>query len=203
MKSHQLYQRTVTELRDLASMFWPAEISEEAAKLSVIPILLKTQDEFIAILSVPVPNLHNLFQVVNASSFAGNLFLKHLAILADFGGEQLQRVNTNFTTLFPSRKLEYLWKGQPCSYEFQKLPVTNLTNDKLSLTGKKLFRERNLDPLLQDVAAILIFGSACINETTASVLKKCNIGKFLGQLENLTRVVKQRCIWMSSITRES
>ena len=72
------YQRTVAELRELASMFWPSEISEEASKLSVIPILLETQDEFIAILSVPVPNLHNLFQVVRASSLSGNLFLKHL-----------------------------------------------------------------------------------------------------------------------------
>lgn len=51
------YKRTVPELQELASMFWPPEISEEAAKLSVIPILLETQDEFIAILSVPVPNL--------------------------------------------------------------------------------------------------------------------------------------------------
>ena len=31
------YQRTVAELHEMASMFWPAELSEEAAKLSVVP----------------------------------------------------------------------------------------------------------------------------------------------------------------------
>jgi len=133
------YRRNIKELRDAASMFWPSELSEEAAKLSVIPILLNTQDEFIAILSVPVPSLQNLFKVVKASSLSGNLFLKHLEILADFGGEQLQRVNANFSKFFPTGKIEYLWNGTSHTYKFQELPVKNLTNSKLSLTGNTLF----------------------------------------------------------------
>lgn len=197
------YQRTVPELRKLASMFWPSELSEEAAKLSVIPILLKTQDEFIAILSVPVLDLHNLFQVVNASSFSGNLFLKHLVILADFGGEQLQRVNSNFEMLFPSGKMEYLWNGELRIYSFQELPVPNLTNSRLSISSKRLFKERELDKLLQDVAASLIFGSACTNEMTAEVLNKCEVGDYLGQPEKLERFIKQRYIWVSRITMGS
>ena len=197
------YQRTVPELRKLASMFWPSELSEEAAKLSVIPILLKTQDEFIAILSVPVPDLRNLFHVVNASSFSGNLFLKHLVILADFGGEQLQRVNSNFEMLFPSGKMEYLWNGESRIYSFQELPVSNLTNSRLSISSKRLLKERKLDKLLQDVAAILIFGSACTNEITAEVLSQCEIGDYLGQPEKLERFIKQRYIWVSRITMGS
>lgn len=197
------YRRTVSELRKLASMFWPSELSEEAAKLSVIPILLETQDEFIAILSVPVPDLPNLFQVVTASSFSGNLFLKHLVILADFGGEQLQRVNSNFEMLFPSRKMEYLRNGESRTYSFQELPVSNLTNSRLSISSKRLLRERDLDKLLQDVAAILIFGSACTDEVTAEVLSKCEIGDYLGQPEKLERFIKQRYIWVSRITMGS
>lgn len=197
------YQRTVPELRKLASMFWPSELSEEAAKLSVIPILLETQDEFIAILSVPVPNLRNLFQVVNASSFSGNLFLKHLVILADFGGEQLQRVNSNFEMLFSSGKMEYIWNGESCTYSFQELPVSNLTNDRLSISSKRLLKEHKLDELLQDVAAILIFGSASTNEITAEILSKCEIGDYLGQSEKLERFIKQRYIWVSRITMGS
>ncbi len=184
-------------------MFWPSELSEEAAKLSVIPLLLKTQDEFIAILSVPVPDLPNLFQVLNASSFSGNLFLKHLVILADFGGEQLQRVNSNFEMLFPSGKLEYLWNGNPHTYSFQVLPVTNLTNSRLGISSQKLLKERKLDKLLQDVAAILIFGSACTDEITAEVLTKCELGDYLGQPEKLERFIKQRYIWVSRITMGS
>ncbi len=197
---HQNYQRTVSELQKLASMFWPSELSEDAAKLSVIPKLLETQDEFIAILSVPVPGLSNLFDVVNASSFSANLFLKHLVILADFGGEQLQRVNSNFSMLFPSNSIEYIWNGKRHTYVFQELPVSNLTNNKLSISSKKLLKERKLDNLLQDVATILIFGSACANEITADILSKCEIGEYLGQPEKLKKFIKQRYIWVSRVT---
>ncbi len=198
--SHQNYQRTVSELEKLASMFWPSELSEEAAKLSVIPKLLETQDEFIAILGVPVPGLNNLFDVVSASSFSANLFLKHLAVLADFGGEQLQRVNSNFSMLFPSNTIEYIWNGDRYTYDFQELPVSNLTNSKLSISSKKLLKGRKLDNLLQDVAAILVFGSACTNEITADIMSKCEIGEYLGQPEKLEKFIKQRYIWVSRIT---
>ena len=198
--SHRYYQRTVSELQKLASMFWPSELSEEAAKLSVIPKLLETQDEFIAILSVPVPNLGSMFKIVNASSFSGNLFLKHLVILADFGGEQLQRVNSNFEMLFPANSIEYIWNGKQHIYQFQELPVSNLTNSKLGISSQKFLKERKLDKLLQDVAAILIFGSACANEITAEVLSKCEIGEYLGQPEKLEKFIKQRYIWVSRIT---
>ncbi|MBN1873395.1 MAG: restriction endonuclease [Anaerolineae bacterium] len=197
------YRRTVSELSELASIFWPSELSEEAAKLSVIPILLKTQDEFIAILGVPVPDLCNLFDIVNASSFSGNLFLKHLVILADFGGEQLQRVNSNFEVLFPSGSMEYFWNKKSHIYTFQVLPVPNLTNSRLSISSKYLLKERKLDELLQDVAAILIFGNTCINESTAEVLNKCEIGDYLGQPKKLDQFIKQRYIWVSRITMGS
>lgn len=198
--SRQNYQRTVPELQKLASMFWPSELSEEAAKLSIIPKLLETQEEFIAILSVPVSDLSGMFKVVNASSFSGNLFLKHLVILADFGGEQLQRVNSSFEMLFPANCIEYIWNGRQHTYEFQELPIPNLTNNRLDISSRKLLKERKLDKLLQDVATILIFGSACTNEITAEVLSKCEIGEYLGQPEKLGKFIKQRYIWVSRIT---
>ncbi|OYD95976.1 hypothetical protein CDG77_09855 [Nostoc sp. 'Peltigera membranacea cyanobiont' 213] len=48
------YQRSVEELRKLASMFWPSELSRQEAELSIIPKLIETQDQFIAILSKAV-----------------------------------------------------------------------------------------------------------------------------------------------------
>lgn len=108
MMRQQTYQRTVAELRNVASMFWPAELSEEAAKLSVIPLLLTTQEEFVAILSVPVSDLHNFFQIINSSAFAGNLFLKHLVILADFGGEQLLGWGWEFPKIIASLDIMFI-----------------------------------------------------------------------------------------------
>ena len=37
------YKRTVSELRQKASIFWPTELSRKAFEKSVIPVLLDTQ----------------------------------------------------------------------------------------------------------------------------------------------------------------
>ncbi|MGE5443174.1 MAG: hypothetical protein ACM3SR_01055 [Ignavibacteriales bacterium] len=83
------YQKTFEELEQVASKFWPSELSEMEAKVSIIPLLLKTQDQFISIISIETPELDSLFDIVKASSLSPNLFLKHLVILADYGGELL------------------------------------------------------------------------------------------------------------------
>ncbi|MEA5513987.1 restriction endonuclease, partial [Nodularia sp. UHCC 0506] len=131
------YQRNVEDLRQLASMFWPSELSKQEAELSVIPKLIETQDQFIAILSVSVSNLNGLFQIIESSSLPANLFLKHLLVLADFGGEMIQRLNSQFESIFPSRRLDYLWDTKSYSYSFLVLPVSGqLNNNKLGITGK-------------------------------------------------------------------
>jgi len=95
------YHRTVEELYDVASMFWPEEISRQAAALSVIPTLLQTQEQFVTILGVDIQDIKGLFQVIRSSKLSPNLFLKHLVILADYGGEPLKQLNSIFTTVFP------------------------------------------------------------------------------------------------------
>ncbi|MDE0396607.1 MAG: hypothetical protein OXL96_02260 [Candidatus Poribacteria bacterium] len=145
MQNEVNYQRSASELEEHASMFWPVEISQEADKISVIPRLLQTQDDFIAILSVPVSDLYGLFNIVNASSLSGNLFLKHLIVLADVGGEFLQRVCGEFEATFPSRELEYVWNGRTHRYEFQMLPNSNPTNARLGVSGRSLGQSRELD----------------------------------------------------------
>ena len=118
-------------------------------------------------------------------------------------GEQLQRVNNEFKTIFPSGDLEFLWNGGPHRYIFQGLPVSNLTNGRLGISGSKLGLSRQLDELLQDVAAILIFGSAATNEVTSEALGKCQIGDYLGKPGELKTFIKQRYIWVSRITMGS
>lgn len=44
------YKKTFEELEQVASKFWPSELSEIEANLSVIPLLLSTQDQFISII---------------------------------------------------------------------------------------------------------------------------------------------------------
>lgn len=199
--NEERYKRTLEDLRHVASMFWPPELSEKEAELSIIPKLLETQDQFIAILAIDVPALDHLFQVITSSSLPANLFLKHLVVLADFGGEKLMRINSEFTSLFPSRRLDYLWKEQHHRYDFKVLPVSGqLNNNKLGISGKKLIQLRAFGSLLQDVTVLLIFGSACVDEAVASVLGACEIGNYIGHPDDLQKFIKQRYIWVSRIT---
>ena len=195
------YNRSVEELRELASMFWPPELSQKEADISIIPKLLETQDQFISIIGTDFPDLNSLFRAVELAKFTPNLFLKHLVVLADFGGEQLMRLNSRFHELFPSGRLNYMHHGDLRTYTFQRLPVTGvLNNDRLGISGRKLIEKQPFDELLEDVSTILIYGSAVEDETTAEVLSKCEIGTYLGHPDELTKFIKQRYIWVSRIT---
>jgi hypothetical protein len=195
------YNKTFEELEAVASKFWPVELSETEANLSVIPLLLQTQDDFIAILKFKVPSLDKLFKAIELSELPGNLFVKHLVILADFGGEMLQRVGQEFTTLFPHGKLNYLWRGQRCAYEFKVLPG-RMDNKSLKIDGKELIKKHPLDDLQRDAIALLMFGSAISdgNNEIKNTLAKCEIGEYLGDSAELERYIKQRYIWVSRIT---
>jgi len=196
------YQRTFEELEKLASKFWPAELSELEAKLSVVPLLLKTQDQFISILSVETPDLEGLFKIIEASSLPANLFLKHLVILADFGGEPLQRVSREFERLFPTGALNYYWHGEPHSYKFQALPNRSFSNKNLHIDGRHLVEQHPLDDLKKDAIALLLFGGAYSGENrdVTAMLARCEIGDYLGKPDELESFIKQRYIWVSRIT---
>lgn len=195
------YKRSIEELRKAASMFWPPELSRKEAELSIIPKLLETQDQFISIVSIDFPDLETLFKVVTKSTLQANLFLKHLVVLADFGGEPLMRLNSNFKQLFPKGILRYIKNEKAQTYRFRELPVSgSLNNDRLGISGRTLLGKRPFDNLFKDVATILIYGSACEDEETAQVLGKCEIGNYLGQPDELSKFVRQRYIWVSRIT---
>jgi hypothetical protein len=196
------YAKTFEQLEAVASKFWPAELSEIESKLSIIPLLLETQDQFINIISVETPSLEKLFTVIESASLPANLFLKHLVILADFGGEMLQRVSAEFAALFPSGELHYSWHGKQRTYKFRALPRQKFSNKALKIDGKELLNAHPLDMLQKDAIALILFGSAYSDDDheVASTLAKCEIGEYLGKANELTTFVKQRYIWVSRIT---
>jgi hypothetical protein len=159
---------------------------------------LETQDQFISILSIETQNLEKLFGIIKASNLSANLFLKHLVILADFGGEPLERVSNEFKKLFPGGTLNYFWKGRQRSYRFKALPNRLFSNKTLKIDGKTLLKKHSLDDLQKDAIVLLLFGSAYSddNKEVASALVKCEIGEHLGKHEQLTNFIKQRYIWV-------
>ncbi|MBK9007013.1 MAG: restriction endonuclease [Anaerolineae bacterium] len=196
------YAKTFEQLEAVASKFWPPELSEIESRLSIIPLLLETQDEFINIISIKTPSLEKLFTVIESATLPANIFLKHLVILADFGGEMLQRVSAEFETLFPSSELHYLWLGEQRTYTFVAVPNRNFNNKTLRIDGKELFNNHPLDDLQKDAIALLLFGSAYSdeNQEVASALAKCEVGEYLGRRKELATFIRQRYIWVSRIT---
>lgn len=196
------YQKTFEELEQAASKFWPSELSKIEANLSIIPLLIETQDQFISIISVETPSLDKFFSIIEASSLSPNIFLKHLVILADYGGEMLQRVSNEFATLFPSGELHYTWQGQQQSYAFNGIPNRKFSNKALRIDGKELLRQHPLSDLQKDAIALLLFGSTYsdADQEIASTLAKCEIGEYLGKPDKLMIFVKQRYIWVSRVT---
>ncbi len=164
---------------------------------------METQDDFISILRVPVEKIDNLFHIIRASRLPGNLFLKHLIVLADFGGEILQRVNDRFSSLFPNRQLDYHWRwtDRAQTYSFQVLPIAGkLTNERMGVSAKRLLTPQPLSRLHEDVIALLLAGGLSVDTNTARDLAKCQIGDYLGKLDELEKFVRQRYLWVSRIT---
>jgi hypothetical protein len=87
--------RSYDDLKKSATLFWPAELAEKEQTSSIIPRLLETQDKFISVLYVADSSPTCWKAVLQSTTdLPGNLFLKHLMVLADLGGEQLKRFKT-------------------------------------------------------------------------------------------------------------
>lgn len=200
------YQRNTDQLEKHAVQWWPPSLMQREGATSIVPRLLETLDDFMAVLRLAKDRPDQVFDVLQASSVPGNVFLKHLCILADFGGEPLMRVNKNFEQLFEKRSgkffFSYFWKQADYDYEFQALPVRGLNNKKLHLDGPSLANDRPLDSVSKDVAMLLLHGASITNASSdaQSSLSKCDIGLLLGSPDEIETYVKERYIHVSRIT---
>lgn len=201
ISSTSKYRKSFEELEQAASKFWPSELSEMEAKLSIIPLLLETQEVFISIIGTGAPTLERLFTIVEASSLPANLFLKHLVILADFGDKMLQEISEEAESLFPTGVIYYGRHGQDLRYTLRSLPHQKFSNKALKLDYATLSNDDPLDDLQKDAIALLMYGKGYSdnNSRAAAALLKCKIGDYLGKFEAISRFVRQRYIWLSSL----
>lgn len=95
------YKKTLADLEKVAIKWWPKALEAEVAKASVIPKLLETQDQFISVLKLAGSRPEQVFGLIEAGNLSANLFLKHLVVLADYGGEPIQRLGKEFADIFP------------------------------------------------------------------------------------------------------
>lgn len=206
------YRKTYEELKQAASMLWSAELITQATEESIIPLLLNTQENVIGILNAGLTDLPSLFALINNSFVPNNLFVRHLMVLCDIGGENLSSYNDALAGLLPDGELKFLWDGRLHTYRFIQLgKLDRLANTQLGVTAVQLHRQQadkwpeNLaednkySALQKDVIVLLLFGSSATNKDLADKLQKCEVGKYLGhsQAKALNQFVRERYIWVS------
>lgn len=198
------YRRTLSELETNAIKWWPKELEAEVAAQGALQLLLATQDKFISILKLSGNTPEQVFSVLEASGMPVNLFLKHLVTLADYGGESIQRLGREFTSVFPSNLAQqpyfaYIQNGKPHQYIFKALPIKGLGNSKLQLDGVAIAKPIGLTPLYHDMIMILLY-AATSEQAHLAALEKCDIGMLLGDAAAIDKYVREKYIHVSRIT---
>ena len=166
-------------------------------------MLIDSQDKFISILNISDKNPTAWKETLkNTKSISANLFLKHLMVLSDIGGEKLMRFKTELPNLLSQNSLDYTWNSKNFTYKFKTLGDSKSWNNKnLSVDGDSLINEVVLNDIIEDVAMLLLFGGSALDvEFPEEIIDKCIIGNLLGENEELETFVRQRYIWVSRIT---
>ncbi len=195
--------RDINDLENHAFKFWPTVLTEREQTTSIIPKLIESQDKFIGILYVADALPVAWKDVLRATDgMPANLFLKHLMVLSDVGGEKLERFRTNILNFFPDGRMTFYWRDTEYIYEFQSLDICNTwSNKKLYVDGAGLVRPADLTAAMEDVAMLLIHGGTSIDPGLPDdIPEKCIIGSLIGRKRELDSFVRQRYIHVSRIT---
>lgn len=194
-----IYARSLEELKTKAVLFWPQEILARESSVSILPLLLKTQDKFISILNLADAAPDAWKKLVDISAeMKGNLFLKHLMVLSDLGGEALNKLPP-LGNYFRDSRMTYFWREKKYAYHFkvihQKVP---LANSSLGVDGKALLKGVPLNAKMEDVAMLLLHGAASLGDSLSEDIKgKCAIGSLMGHPEEIEKFVRQSYIRVS------
>ncbi len=195
--------RTVDELKKTALIYWPAEIAEKEKNASAIPLLLETQESFISILNFADATYDAWIKALELNKeLYPNLFLKHLSVISDVGGESLKRYATELPSLFKKTPLTFEYNGELHKIEMSSLSSgKKWSNESLGLDGKSIFERKNLDVAIRDVSFLLLFGSLATEpDLPLDITEKCVLGGMLGKKEELKKYIRQRYIWVSRQT---
>ena len=195
--------RNIKDLENNAIKFWPDKLAEREKDLSIIPRLLDTQDIFISLLNISDKSPYIWKQtLLNTKNLPGNLFLKHLIVLSDIGGEKLMRFKNELPNVLENNTMEFLWDNKKYNYKFQTLDEKSTWNNKnMQVDGEGLNKKVEVEPMMEDVCMLLLYGGSATNEgIPTDIIDKCIIGSMLGKPSELESFVKQRYIWVSRIT---
>lgn len=194
--------KTIEQLEVDACLYWPGHLANSAAEVSSIPILIKTQDQFLSLLKCSDKTPVSWKDTLNTSTtLQPSIFLKHLMVLSDVGGERLQRLAKDFNKIFPDNSFSYIWDAKKYEHTFSSNKRT-WTNKSLNVEKSVLLLEKPINEHMIDVAMLLLWGGAIVgnDRIPEEIFNKCVIGQLLGKPEELDQFVKQQYILVSRIT---
>jgi hypothetical protein len=180
-----------------------SDLAAKEQSASIIPKLIATQDKFISVLHISDSSPDAWKGALAATNeLYANLFLKHLMVLADIGGEPMQRIKSGFKAIYPHGTMKYSWKGRNYEYRFRGIPTTaRLTNRTLHVDGKHFHKKYEFEPVMEDVVMLLLHGAASQGASVPDIVReRCVIGALMGERTELEKFVKQRYIWVNRIT---
>jgi len=201
------YKRTLKELELHAVLHWPEDMLSKYTDVSILPLLQKTQDSFLSIIKCASKTpLSWIDALENCEELDGQLFLKHLMIISDIGGEALNKLPP-LEQYLPDGEMCFIWKEGEFVYKLKTLGKCNLSNSGLKVESK-YFIQRNKNIVFKfkesmsqkskDICMLLLFGSGLINDCfPVEIKEKCVLGEYLGQPQYLENFVKQRYLSVS------
>jgi hypothetical protein len=195
--------RKIDDLDANAVKFWPEKIAELERNSSIIPRLIETQDKFISLLNIADAEPFAWKKVLATSKqLSANLFLKHLMVLSDIGGEKLMRFKTELPKVFEDNTMQFVWNGDNYSYKFETLSgKKRWSNTHLKVDGVGLSKPESITNVIEDITNLILFGGSAIAANIPNdIEEKCNIGTLIGHKKELDAFVRQRYIWVSRIT---
>lgn len=194
------YRRTPEQLRERASLFCPRELfqTRQADTPQLISNLLETQETFLSILAIANKEYDSWRRILEETSLPANLFLKHLMILADVGGEILKRL----TPFREASEISFVWKGKRCSYSIKAICDKQVGNNSLRITTRHVLRPTPLTSEMEDFVMFLLFAGLADNFVLpADIQNRCTIGLLLGNRHEIERFIKHRYILVSPILK--
>ena len=189
-------------LKKRGILWWPKSFKKRIAKVTSLPLLLESQEEFINILRVSRGKPELFLTHIKTTGFPANLFLKHLCVISDFGGEPIQRISREFKNLFEKRNgtffMRYYFANKRFVYHFKVLP-SKLNNKVLHIDGESLTEEFPLNDLLYDTCMLLMHGGSSTGLRSGN-LDRCVLGSMLGNNSDLQKYIKTRYLHVSRIS---
>ena len=194
---------TIELLENGACLYWPAELAKKASEVSSLGPLLETQNIFISFLTVADTSPTAWSEALKFNKkLSPNLFLKHLMVLSDIGGERLQRFSKDIKKLFPDNKFKFGWNSGVFEYEF--LSVGSAWTNKNLRVEKSVLLENRKDFTNEmiDVCMLLMWGGLALESENLPIemVEKCIIGGLLGKPEELESFIRQRYVVVSRQT---